>query len=129
VGEYSARNLDRRALIEHWNGTAWQVVSIPDACASSMSYPRTTLLSVTAAGARDVRAVGSFGGCSRTNGYDQVLIEQWDGTAWHRIASPALNGALVSSLDAVTTDGAGNFWAVGSCTKFGADQTLIEHSP
>ncbi len=56
VGEYSARNLDRRALIEHWNGTAWQVVSIPDACASSMSYPRTTLLSVTATGARDVRA-------------------------------------------------------------------------
>jgi len=133
VGEYSARNLDRRALIEHWNGTAWQVVSIPDACASSMSYPRTTLLSVTAAGARDVRAVGSFGGCSRTNGYDQVLIEQWDGTAWHRIASPALNGALVSSLDAVTTDGAGNFWAVGSYRPTAGNdsfaQTLIEHSP
>ncbi len=84
---------------------------------------------MTAAAAWDVRAVGSF-----TDGTNsgQAKFEQWDGTAWHIIAGPAPSGAL-SSLDAVTTDGAGNFWAVGSYRNTAGNdyfaQTLTAHCP
>ena len=121
VGDYFARDHTRRALIAHWNGTACQVVASPDAWA--------TLSSVTAAGARDVRAVGTFYDGSGS-GVGQATFEQWDGSAWHLVASPAPRGALSRSLSAVTTDDAGTFWAVGSDrTAGGTFQTLTAHCP
>jgi hypothetical protein len=97
-------------LIAHWDGTSWPIV---------LADPNTygQLGSVAAAGANDVRAAGSLmtgPGASSGNGRAVPLIEQWNGTTWQIATTPALpNGALFQALY-IATDGAGNYWAVGS---------------
>jgi hypothetical protein len=116
VGDSIGSDGNVRPLILRWNGAAWQVVPSPDAPGS--------LLGVAAAGAYDVRAVGT----DATTG--QALVEQWDGAAWHVVTSPIPSGATKSALHSVTADSAGSFWAVGSAqTAAGTSQTLIERCP
>ena len=110
VGRYALKNpMDWHPLIGHWDGTRWQiVVANPDAYGE--------LDSVAATGATDVRAAGSLltgSGASSGNGRRVPLIEQWNGTAWHVMASPEPSGAMSGSLS-IASDGAGNYWAVGS---------------
>ena len=104
VGDYTASNHTIRTLIMHWNGTTWQVVASPDTWGS--------LASVAAAGPHDVRAVGHI---AIEDGNNQhALIEQWDGTSWRTLRGPEPGTVGASNLDSITTDGAGNYWAVGS---------------
>jgi hypothetical protein len=121
VGDYTASNHTIRTLIMHWNGTAWQVAASPDTWGS--------LASVAAAGAHDVRAVGHI---AIKDGNDQhALIEQWDGASWHMLRSPEPGVVSLSDLASITTDGAGNYWAVGSSysTPDSGDRTLTLHCP
>jgi hypothetical protein len=120
VGEYIASDHTIRALALHWDGSAWTVASSPNTWG--------TLSSVATHGIHDVRAVGhSIAG----DGNQQTaLILQWDGTAWRSIAPPTPSGATSSSLNGVTTDAAGAFWAVGVYQNAaGNRQTLIERCP
>lgn len=124
VGEYTASNHTRQPLMAHWNGSAWASMagSLPSGAEAGF------LSGVAAAGSRDVRAVGgSFTGGA---GMSQAMIAQWDGAAWRVIESPAPSGASYRALNAVTTDGAGNYWAVGSYSAVaGREQTLAVHCP
>ena len=86
------------ALIEHWDGAAWQVAPAP-------ADPRP-LNAVAVAAPNDVWAVGDAG-----------LIEHWDGAAWRVIAAPS-SGALRD----VAAAGPANVWAVGTA----ASRTLTE---
>lgn len=116
VGDYIGSDGKARPLILRWDGATWQVIPSPDAQGS--------LAGVAAAGAYDVRAVGT----DDTTG--QALIEQWNGAAWHLIASPIPSGATKSALHSATADRAGDFWAVGSSQNAaGTSQTLIERCP
>lgn len=90
-------------LTEHWNGTAWSVVSaFPPVLGASAEFS-----GVAATASNDVWAVGGSAGS---------LIEQFTGQFWNVVASPQAN-----NLQAVTTV-AGNVWAVGSIQ----DQPVIE---
>lgn len=112
VGSYAVKNPgDNHPLIAHWNGAAWQnVVADPNTYGA--------LDSVAAAGATDVRAAGSqlMGpGASSGNGQLMSLIEQWNGAAWQTATVPELpSTALFQRGLHIATDGAGNYWAVGS---------------
>ncbi len=114
VGSFVVKNpMDHHPLIAHWDGTSWQnVVADPNAYGS--------LGDVAAAGAHDVRAAGSLitgPGASSGNGHAVPLIEQWNGTSWQIATTPELpSGALFQGLN-IATDGAGNYWAVGSYLK------------
>jgi hypothetical protein len=114
-------------LIERWDGTAWHLVANP-ALPGAIDSTLTTVATIP--GTKQLWAAGSV--LFDHPASHPALIEQWDGTAWHLVASPTLSGAL-SSLDAVTTDGAGSFWAVGYYVHAAGNdffaQTLIEHSP
>jgi hypothetical protein len=131
VGRYSLRNVtDFHPLIAHWDGTRWQNV-----LADSNTYG--SLDSVAAGGANDVRAAGTLvtgPGASSGNGQAVPLIEQWNGTNWQIATTPDLpSGALFQGLH-IATDGAGNYWAVGSylnATGNGQYQTapLVLHCP
>jgi hypothetical protein len=121
VGDYTASNHTIRTLIMHWNGTAWQMAASPDIWGS--------LASVAAAGPHDVRAVGHI---AIEDGDNQhALIEQWDGTSWRMLRGPEPSTVGHSTLGSITTDGAGNYWAVGSSysSANSGDKTLILHCP
>lgn len=131
VGRFEVKNpMDNHPLIAHWDGTRWQnVVADPNTYGS--------LSGVAAAGANDVRAAGSLitgPGASSGNGRAVPLIEQWNGASWQIASTPELpSGALFQGLN-IATDGAGNYWAVGSyLNALGGDQyqtrPLILHCP
>lgn len=99
-------------MIEHWDGTAWSVVTSPGSGGNA-----DQLNGISAISANDIWAVGdAFSG-------DLTLIEHWDGTAWSTVASPN-PGTLSNGFNAVSGDAANDVWAVGS-TYNGAQGTLV----
>jgi hypothetical protein len=91
-------------LIEHYNGTAWSIVSDSGPGAAS------ALTSVTATSAGDVWAVGHQ--TPAGGGGDQTLIENWNGTAWTAVTSP--DEGTTATLSSVSTSlGAAIVWAAG----------------
>lgn len=125
VGTYTPTGSEKmQGLIEHWNGSAWQPVATPTTAAISPSE----FYSVAAAGAQDVRTVGRY--FVNDEGTARGMIAQWDGSAWSAIASPTPSGVTYSTLNAVTSDGAGHYWAVGFFMSASHHaQTLILHCP
>jgi hypothetical protein len=85
-----------RALIEHWNGTAWKVQPSPRLAGDQ-------LYGVAATSAKNAWAVGSN---QFTN---HALIEHWNGMAWNVQPTPG----KPPSLSDVAATSAKNAWAVG----------------
>ena len=92
-------------LSEHWNGSAWSIVTTPNP-----GSPRylTGVFCITAS---DCWAVG----------YSPTLLEHWDGTAWS-IFTPS-DGPVAGILTGVTCISGTECWAVGNTST----QTLAEH--
>ncbi|HEY7993276.1 MAG TPA: hypothetical protein VID24_03665 [Candidatus Eremiobacteraceae bacterium] len=90
-------------LTEHFNGTAWSLVSSPQ--------PKfSTLLSVAEVSPADVWAVG--GVIKQTIGISRTLTMHWDGSTWSVIPSP--NGALDGGfLTSVVFSATNDVWAFG----------------
>src|SRR5207249_1249822 len=68
-----------QTLVERWNGTAWSVVSSPNAGIRS-----NFLNGVAAVSANDVWAVGYY----YNGSVNQTLVEHWDGASWSVVSSP-----------------------------------------
>lgn len=107
---------NKSPLIEHWDGTSWNVVPSPGAGSENL------LTGVTALSPSDVWAVGYF---SNNNNPSQTLIEHWDGTSWSIISSP--NPNTYDFLQGVTALSPSDVWAVGASADSVSRQTLIEH--
>lgn len=91
-----------QTLIEHWNGTAWSIVTSPNPGVSN-NY----LFGVKALATNDVLAVGQALGIG---GPDQSLVEQWNGSAWSVVSTPPTSDSgTLYGVTATTT----NAWAVG----------------
>ncbi len=108
------------ALAEHYDGTAWSVVSIPEPAGSV----EENLLSIAAVSTSDVWTAGYY---FDNNYLAHTLIEQWNGSAWNIIPSPdeGSNGATLSGIAAIS---ATDIWAVGAYTDSGFNNyTLTEH--
>lgn len=94
----------RQPLLEHWNGTTWELDSSFRVTAESKLY------GLTAISSNDVWAVGY----SESMGRARTLTAHWDGQNWARIESPNLckgNNSLVSISGISSND----VWAVGNC--------------
>lgn len=124
VGEYATEtNQPSHPLIEHWSGTAWQVVT--------SSGDAGTLAGIAASAPADVRAVGNSVSPTVASG---ALIEQWNGTAWQAITGPNPNPSKTgeSYLNGITADSAGNYWAVGASRNAPGQEsvfrTLVERN-
>ena len=107
-----------QTLIEHWNGTSWQIVTSP-----SPASINNELFSVSAVSASDVWAVGFITITINQTPTDETLIEHWNGSHWSVVKSP--NPGSNDHLNAVAAISANNAWAVGNANTFA--QTLIEH--
>ncbi len=123
VGYYeSASDLQSRTLIEHWNGTSWNVVTSPN-----LKVDVNRLTGVVAISANNVWAVGYS--LNNRSQYSQNLIEHWNGTSWSIMPSPNVPSS-VNQLNAVSAVSASDIWAVGYSNNRGAGtgyQTLTEH--
>jgi hypothetical protein len=103
---------------EHFNGTAWSVVSMP--LVSSTNINAFYLFNgIQANSPTDVWAVGESSVVDSTTSTD--LIEHWNGTVWSIVPSPSPGTG--DSLTGVTTSNAANdVWAVGVTQPAGATQ-------
>lgn len=124
VGNFLSSNNGaiNETLTEHWNGTAWKLVSSPN-----MGTQGSQLLAVSAASSKDVWAVGDFQTSNNVNG-NRTLIEHWNGTAWSVVPSPNPSNEG-DDLMGVAAISATNAWAVGffENNAMSALQPLILH--
>ncbi len=114
-------------LIEHFDGTNWQVVSSPNV---SPGQEENSLEGVAAVSPNNVWAVGSWGSFqSAVPHVPQSLIEHWNGTSWSVTSSPNVHPNVDSNvLSAVAADAPNDVWAVGNSesTTTNIQRTLTE---
>jgi hypothetical protein len=121
VGSSSDQTGNAHTLIEHWNGSTWNILPSPNRDTNN------TLVGVTAISQSNIWAVGSY--FSGSLNHTQTLIEHWNGVKWSIINSPTVNNAdaTLSDIHAVA---ANDIWAVGytdSNTALTEHSALIEH--
>jgi hypothetical protein len=116
VGGYMVWPL--RPIIQHWNGTEWSAVPVPDLGGAAV------LWSVAATSPNNVWAVGYYDSGNRRW---RALILRWNGTAWAQVPTPNV-GTGSAYLFGVTAIAANDAWAVGSscCVNY-QQQTLVLH--
>jgi hypothetical protein len=119
VGHAAFADFSVHALIEHWNGSGWQLVNGPTSTGSVFN-------GISALASNNVWAVGSTGGISG----QATLAARWNGSTWTTIPTP--NANTINALRAVTAIAPNDVWAVGSSIKSTTDgvsqyRTLIEH--
>src|SRR5438132_2148819 len=113
-------------LIEHWNGTAWTIITSPNAMSEDGFVESSFLDSVTCTSASDCWAAGHYD----WHIDEQPLVLHWDGASWTVTKTPNTGaGALLKSVTCVSTS---DCWAVGNYdSKYsvvaGPNQTLTEH--
>lgn len=109
-------------LADRWNGARWarQMTRYPDGA----RYVRFG--GVACASPRSCTAVGLF---NDEQGSDAMLAERWNGARWTISRLPAIAGASLSSLTAVSCQSATLCTAVGSFTdRAGAEVPLAVRS-
>jgi hypothetical protein len=122
VGNYITTTFpnDSQTLIEHWNGSQWQVVPSPNGERSSY------LLGVSARAQNDVWAVGNKRILSGGPQY-QTLTLHWDGTQWSEVLAPN-PGSGENYLYGVSAVSANDVWAVGiQVSSATGTRTLLLH--
>ena len=108
-----------QAIIEHWDGTRWSVVTSP-----SPSATATTLTGIAAASATDIWAAGTTGS-PESGGARDPLLEHWDGTQWTAVSAPRPDKAYnCGYFGAVAAPGRSH--AVGACIA--ADDATQPHA-
>jgi hypothetical protein len=119
VGTFLDSTLGRNETFsEHFNGTAWSVVSMPLVSSSNLNA-FYLFNGIQANSPTDVWAVGESSVVDGTTSSD--LIEHWNGTAWSIVPSPSPGSG--DSLTSVTTSNAANdVWAVGVTQPAGATE-------
>ena len=102
-------------LIEHWDGSSWQL-----APGANPNAGTTSLYGVSALSSTGVWAVGVTLGLS--------FVEQWNGTQWARMSSPNPSTTQDSLQAATALPASGDVWAVGEefSSTASAYQTLVE---
>ena len=115
VGRAQFPDFGRRALLEHYDGATWQLVSGPPDAGGVLN-------GISALGPANLWAVGAAGG--------RTLVTQWNGQTWTTVPSPNTN--VLNTLRGVSALAPDDVWAVGDAIKRQSDgvsvsRTLIEH--
>jgi len=115
VGSHFDFNLGGNdGLIEHWNGSAWQL---------SATVPAALQLTAAAA----ISGTDAWAAGQATSG--QALLLHWDGTSWTAVSSPTIASSNVYP-QALSATGTRDVWMVGyqeSNAPRSSYRTLIEH--
>ena len=104
------------SLVEHWDGTSWQIVKTPGSSAE-------TLNAVAGTGPDDVWAAGSANLGAPPPAGDNTFFEHFDGTSWQAVPGPAGNFSEdpveVTALAALSPT---DVWAVGTQNAEGSGE-------
>jgi hypothetical protein len=92
------------AVLLHWNGRRWRTVGFP-------GERTATMMSVAAAPGGRAWMVGWR---NETSGVTAILVELWNGTAWHIVPTRLGQGTLSKARVSAN----GDVWAVGSDVNF-----------
>jgi len=103
---------DTLPTAEKWNGTAWSLLSVPDASGSTNAQ----LDSVACSGTGNCFAVGES--------MSHTFTEHWNGSAWSVVSSP--DPDPVDLLQGVVCPSTSRCWAVGFTTSGSPSGTLTE---
>ncbi len=123
VGHYVNGSGVVQTLIEQWNGSVWSIVS----GSPNNGALNNILTGVTCASATECWAVGNY---ANNSGFQQTLIELWDGSSWTLATSPNRSVSQNNYLNGVTCASATECWAVGTNFNSLVNQALIEeYSP
>jgi hypothetical protein len=95
------------SLVEHWNGSRWSIMTLPNPGLAGVSCPRTT----------SCFAVGPY----YTNSSTKSLVEHWNGKRWSIMTNPNPSGTHDGGLAGVSCPNA------TSCFAVGQDATKVEH--
>ena len=95
----------KRTLIQHFDGSTWNIVQSPNPLAAVNSQ----LHSVSAVSGNDVWAVGASHNGSLPS---RTLIQHWDGAKWSIVPSPSPDTQF-NELRGVAALSANDVWAVG----------------
>lgn len=113
-------SFEGQTLTEHWNGTAWQIVTSPN------PDPGDTLGYVAAVSTNNIWATGG----SFTSGTSTPpFIEHWDGTSWQVVSSPPTTPPG-SIGDVSVVPGSSDLWTAGVTTPAAhpnVSRALIEY--
>jgi hypothetical protein len=109
------------ALIEHWNGHAWSIMSSPRPTRAS----EASLRGVACPSATSCFAVGSFA-TRHARQVNETLVEHWNGHTWSIMTSPNPTGSGNNFLNGVSCRSTTSCFAVGS-TREPDSRTLVEH--
>jgi hypothetical protein len=106
VGYYgNDTGLNTETLIEHWNGSSWNVVASPNPTVSQYLY------AVTVISANDIWAVGFYTDQQSQAGSGSLTVH-WNGMTWSQVSNPG-----DTTLYGVTAVASNNVWAVGAFTN------------
>jgi len=121
AGAYSTqygKGMQSHTLVEHWNGSSWSVVTSPNAGSGDNALNGISALSPTNA--------WSVGYYANSGGEQQTLTEQWNGSSWSVVSSPA-SGSLPNNFNSVVAISTHDVLASGySYNSQGFPQTLVE---
>ena len=92
---------------ESWNGTGWQLQTIPAPAGAQQTLP----IDVECSSSADCTAVGEV---INGRGTEVTLAEQWNGTAWQVQSTPNPRGAALSLFNATSCTSGASCVAVGS---------------
>lgn len=115
VGASRAGTNAEKALVAHWGGRRWQLISTPRVTSSSGSV----LFDVAALSTRDVWAVGSATAYAQP---DEAMAMHWNGRGWRATLLPVDE----SELTALATISPKHILAVGSHGLGSSEQGLFE---
>ena len=107
-------------VAESWNGTTWQVQTVPVPAGSTFSE----FLAVSCSSALACTAGGTS---SNSSFQTSALAERWNGTAWQIQPTPAITGSSGAEFDGVSCSTSQSCVAAGtSFTQAGNEVMLAE---
>lgn len=129
-------NQSSRPLIEHWDGSTWQIVASPSGFTGNPTMPSpstNTLMHISAVSANDIWAVGSQASKNEQTvtvdgqtfkvtlgGSPAPLVEHWDGISWTERKLPAsLLKATFFTLDNIKAFSSNDVWSYGTSIDMG----------
>ena len=119
VGSYYPSADLSQTLIESWNGSVWSIVPSPNTSPTEVNV----LLGVSCTSASACTAMGFY---NPSNGFDQTLIESWNGSDWSIVTSPNTSPTQNNYLSGVSCTSPAACTAVGFQSTASTEQTLIE---
>ena len=123
VGTSSPAGKPEETLVEHWNGTAWSIVSSPNPGGAG-----DILEGVAVVTSSDVWAVGARQDAGTF--FQRPMAEHWNGQAWSVSPVPNASGCTGHSfLTGVAAVSSADLWATGWCGSGGStpDQGFVVH--